>query len=51
MVPTLITICLACLVTALIDMGMNGSRHAGWAPWGLAISMACMGGLYLLGAA
>ena len=26
------------LVTALLDMGMNGSRYAGWAPFGLGIA-------------
>lgn len=50
MVPILIMVCVACLVTALIDMGMNGGRDAGWAPWGLGISAGCWGGLYLLGA-
>jgi hypothetical protein len=32
------------LVTALFDMGMNGSRYASWAPWG--IGMAALGLLF-----
>lgn len=32
---------LVCLVTALLDMGMNGAQYAGWAPWGVGISLAC----------
>ena len=27
-----------CLVTAILDMGMNGGRDARWAPYGLIIS-------------
>ena len=34
------------LITALLDMGMNGARYAGWAPFGLAL--AAVGGLVLL---
>jgi hypothetical protein len=33
------------LPSALLDMGMNGSRYAGWAPWGLA--MAALGLLFV----
>lgn len=32
---------MVCFVIALIDMGMNGSRYAGWAPWGLGIALPC----------
>lgn len=35
-------LCVVCLVTALLDMGMNGSRYAGWAPWGLGIGAICL---------
>lgn len=31
-----------CLVTALLDIGMNGGRYARWAPWGLGISFPCL---------
>ena len=31
-----------CLTTAIIDMGMNGARWAGWAPWGLGIAAPCL---------
>lgn len=34
--------------TALIDMGMNGSRDAGWAPWGFGMTVV---GLFLVGLA
>jgi hypothetical protein len=36
------------LPTALIDMGMNGSRYAEWAPWGLGMTFI---GLLLVGLA
>jgi len=27
------------IVTALLDMGMNGARYAGWAPYGLGMAI------------
>ncbi len=30
-----------CLFTAALDMGMNGSRGAGWAPFGIVITAIC----------
>jgi hypothetical protein len=32
-----ILICV-CFPTALLDIGMNGTRYAGWAPFGLLIT-------------
>jgi hypothetical protein len=30
---------MVCFVTAILDMGMNGARYAGWAPWGLGFTL------------
>ena len=27
------------LTTALLDMGMNGARYAGWAPYGVGMAL------------
>lgn len=40
---------LTCFVTAILDMGMNGARYAGWAPWGIGVALVCFGGLRLAG--
>ena len=37
-----------CLVTAFLDMGMNG-RYAGWAGYGLAIAGVCGIAMWLTG--
>lgn len=38
------------LVTALLDMGMNGSRYASWAPYGFGIAFIGWGGAWWMGA-
>lgn len=38
-----------CFITALLDMGMNGSAYAGWAPWGLGIALVCFVLVWLFG--
>jgi hypothetical protein len=32
---------LVCLVTAALDMMMNGARGADWAPYGFGASLVC----------
>ena len=38
-----------CLLTAFLDMGMNGTRYARWAPYGLFMSMAAVGIMWIAG--
>lgn len=39
--PLFIVIAIVCGVTAILDMMMNGSRNADWAPWGLTLAALC----------
>lgn len=45
-VATIIGIC--CMVTALLDMGMNGARYASWAPWGIGIASMCFAFVWVM---
>jgi hypothetical protein len=38
------------LLTAIFDMGMNGSAYAGWAPYGFVIAFIGLGGCWWMGA-
>ena len=40
--PVLVVLAIISGITATLDMGMNGSRYAGWAPWGLGIAAVCV---------
>jgi hypothetical protein len=40
-------IAIACFISALVDMGMNGGRNAGWAPWGIGITIICAGVMWV----
>lgn len=42
-----IAICIG-FPTALLDMGMNGARYAGWAPYGLAMTFVGLAGVHWL---
>jgi hypothetical protein len=37
--PIMMLVAAVCGVTAILDMAVNGSRHAEWAPWGIGIAL------------
>ena len=37
--PIMMLVAVVCGVTAILDMMMNGSRNADWAPWGIGIAL------------